>query len=35
MVIDVLYAAYAARHADTTLASLAATYAAGIKHSRS
>jgi DNA-binding MurR/RpiR family transcriptional regulator len=35
LAMDVLYAAFAARHAEETLAHLEATYAAGIKHSRS
>ena len=34
LVIDILYAAYAARHFDETLAHLQATFAAGIKQSR-
>jgi len=34
LVIDILYAAYAARHFDATLAHLQETYAAGIKQSR-
>ena len=35
MAIDVLYAGFAARNSQATLAHLEATYAAGIKHSRS
>jgi DNA-binding MurR/RpiR family transcriptional regulator len=35
LVVDALYAAYAARNADSTLAALERTYAAGIRHSRS
>jgi DNA-binding MurR/RpiR family transcriptional regulator len=35
LAVDVLYAAYAARNESTTLEHLQATYAAGIKHSRS
>jgi DNA-binding MurR/RpiR family transcriptional regulator len=35
LAIDVLYAAFAARHSEQVLAHLEATYAAGIKHSRS
>lgn len=35
LVIDVLYATYASRNPEATLAHLEATYAAGIKHSRS
>ncbi len=35
LAVDVLYAAYAARHFDQTLEHLSETYAAGIQHSRS
>jgi DNA-binding MurR/RpiR family transcriptional regulator len=35
LVVDVLYAAYASRNSASTLGHLEATYAAGIKHSRS
>lgn len=35
MIVDVLYAAFAARHFDETLAHLEGTYAAAIEHSRS
>ena len=34
LVIDILYAAFAARHFDATLAHLQETFAAGIKQSR-
>jgi RpiR family transcriptional regulator, carbohydrate utilization regulator len=35
LIVDMLYAAFAARNADTTLAHLEETYTAAIKHSRS